>query len=297
MANNNIAIIGLGRWGKNLLRNFRALKNVSIKYLFDKDKKVFDSINPGGAKTAENYLQILKDKEVDSLVIATDIKTHYRLAKEALSYNKNVFVEKPLSGKKEEVKELIGLARKKSLVLFVDYLYFYSPAVKKIKEIINSGALGPIRSIRAVRFHPVRPGPIRDNVVIDLFPHDFSILSFLLNDFPDKVFSFSLPEEADIILHYKSGLVADIGLSRASFKKRRTYCISGEKGLIVWDEVNCPGRLKIYNPQAEIIKTENSEPLAECCRDFIRRCQDKNLPDSKVSIEFVKAYKKIWESN
>lgn len=177
----NIGFIGIGYWGKNLIRNFKKLRDVRIRYLCDINTNVFDSIDTRGIKTVNDYSEILKDGSIDAVIIATNISTHYKLARESLLAGKHVFVEKPLSVKREEVEELTNLAKRKRSVLFVDYTLLYSPSVKKLKEIIELDNIGRIYSIRINRLN--LGGIEKDiDVIIDLLPHDISVLYYLLND-------------------------------------------------------------------------------------------------------------------
>lgn len=318
----NIGFIGIGYWGKNLIRNFKKLRDVRIRYLCDINTNVFDSIDTRGIKTVNDYSEILKDGSIDAVIIATNISTHYKLARESLLAGKHVFVEKPLSVKREEVEELTNLAKRKRSVLFVDYTLLYSPSVKKLKEIIELDNIGRIYSIRINRLN--LGGIEKDiDVIIDLLPHDISVLYYLLNDFPKEVLSTgskNLQEEAKdyaaVLCKYDSGVIASINLSRINYEKERTYYICGMKGVVVWDDSKLGNNLKLINNSyspvdrktyGKFLPSESSvnvsfpkldfyDPLSKICEDFVKRCKDKNYVDYELSIKIAEIYTAIKKS-
>lgn len=293
----NIGIIGAGYWGKNLIRNFGNLKNVRIKYLCDKNKDMFNDTEKQEIKIVSDYQEILKDSSVSAVIIATNIPFHYKLAKDSLLAGKDVFVEKPLAIKQEESEELSDLAKSKKLILFVDYTLLYSAPVKKMKEIIEQDKIGRIYLLKINRFNHPRIGQGQD-AVIDLLPHDISVLYYLFDSFPNKVLAIGLNEHIAVFLKYNS-CVVNIDLSRISYKKERTYHIYGEKGMIIWDGLKSDNNLKLINDSyKEIVFSEIDfdEPLVRVCQDFIKRCEDRNYLDNELSIQISKIFEAIYKS-
>src|SRR5881275_3236417 len=139
-----LALIGYGYWGPNLFRNFSNLKNCKVSAVADSRKERLNLIAEQypHTKLYTNPDDVFNDREIDAVVIATPVYSHYELAKKALESGKHVLVEKPLTSNVDEAKELIELAEKKKLLLMVDHTYLYTSAVIRIKQLIDSGDLG-----------------------------------------------------------------------------------------------------------------------------------------------------------
>jgi predicted dehydrogenase len=181
-----VGVIGLGYWGPNLVRNFYKHPETAVKALCDLDEKRVARIKmqykdiPVG--TAD-YRELLKS-DVELVAIATPPETHYKLAKEALLAEKHILVEKPFTKTSAEAEELINIAERKNLKIFVDHTFVFHPVVRKMREILSKGGLGEIYYFDSER---VNLGLLQTgvNVVWDLAVHDFSIISYL---FPDLNF-------------------------------------------------------------------------------------------------------------
>lgn len=278
----NIGIIGIGNWGKNLVNNFKELS--FIKYLCDK--------NSEDPKVISDYHKILQDQSIDAVAIATDINTHYQIVKDALLSGKHVFVEKPLCIKEEEAKELYTIAKEKDLVLFVDYILIYSLPVKKIKELIKN--IGNVHLLKINRMHPERVGQ-KDNAVLDLLPHDLSVLYYLFGKHPKEVLAEGVDECISFLLKYDS-FIANISLSRISYDKERSFKIYGDQGVIVWDDLIENNIKLIKEKEVSFSEKDTKGPLFNSCNDFIKRCQNKNYLDSELSIQVCKIFKAINKS-
>jgi len=293
----NIGIIGAGYWGKNLIRNFGNLENVSIKYFCDKNKDMFKDIKDQEIKIVSDYQEILTDDSVNAVIIATNIPSHYKLTKDSLLAGKDVFVEKPLAIKQKEAEELFDLAKAKKLILFVDYTLLYLSPVKKMKEIIEQDQIGKVYLLKIDRLNHPRAGQGQD-AVIDLLPHDISVLYFLFKSFPDKVLAIGSNEHIVIFLRYSSYIV-NIELSRISYKRERAYYVYGEKGMVIWDGLKSENNLKLIDDlykETVYSEIDLNEPLAKVCQDFAERCMDRNYLDSELSIQISKIFKAIDKS-
>src|SRR3954454_3862322 len=174
----NLGIIGYGYWGPNLVRNFFAAKDCFIKYVADTRverlqqlKMTFPSIT--GLDDAN---KIIYDPQIDALVIATPVSTHFSLAKEAILQGKHVLIEKPMTSSVQEAEFLINLAEQRNLLLMVDHTFLYTGAVEKIKQLMNEGELGKINYLDSTRINLGLFQP-DINVLWDLAPHDISILN------------------------------------------------------------------------------------------------------------------------
>jgi UDP-2-acetamido-3-amino-2,3-dideoxy-glucuronate N-acetyltransferase len=187
----NIAVVGAGYWGKNLVRNFYELG--ILKTVCDKNKKNLIKIkkNYSEVNITPKLSDLLKDRQIQALVIATPAVTHYHLVKQVLTAGKDVFVEKPLSLDIKEAKELVKLAKDKKLVLMVGHLLFYHPAFIKLKQLITRGQLGKIIYIHSNRLNF---GKLRkeENVLWSFAPHDTSLIIDLMERLPKRVGSHGI---------------------------------------------------------------------------------------------------------
>nr|MBL0717381.1 Gfo/Idh/MocA family oxidoreductase [Desulfobacterales bacterium] len=183
-----VGVIGCGYWGPNLIRNFVQLNESDVARVADLDSgrlKHMRSLYPG-IETTSDYRDIISDSEIDIVAVATPVHTHFTFGKEALLAGKHVFIEKPIAASVREVEELIDLAQKKKRKLMVGHTFEYTGAVRKMKEIIDSGELGEIYYINSQRLNL---GLFQQdiNVLWDLAPHDISIILYLLGCEPESV--------------------------------------------------------------------------------------------------------------
>ena len=229
----SVGVVGLGYWGPNVLRNIIDLDKFKDIYCYDidrskldKNKRKFPSI-----KLVSSYGDIINNDDVNCVFICTPPATHYQLARDALFSGKNVLIEKPITVNVKEAEELIEISRKKSLKLMVGHTFEYSPAVEKIREIIEKGILGDIYFILMTR---INLGIHRKDVSViwDLATHDLSILFRLINEMPEKISAVSnsfvkdgLKDVAFINLKYSTGTIVNINVSWLSPKKIRETII------------------------------------------------------------------------
>ena len=209
-----VAVVGLGYWGPNLLRNLVELDEAEVVVMCDKREERLEHWGrryPAVERTS-SYLEVLSDDDVDAVVIATPVSTHFDLASRALQFGKHVFVEKPLAASSEEAAELVRLARRAGRVLMPGHTFLYSPPVVLVKELIDRGDLGEIYFISSSRVNlGLHQADV--SVVWDLGPHDFSILRYWLGESPTTVSAMSrdcvipgTPDVAFMNLAYASGI-------------------------------------------------------------------------------------------
>lgn len=257
-----LGIIGCGYWGPNLVRNFNNAQDAEMAYCADKDENRLSHIKSLYSKisTTKNYVEILSDKDVDAVVIATPIETHYKIAKEALNAGKHVLVEKPITTSSKDAKELIEIAEKKKRVLMVDHTFEYSSPVRKIREIMEKGELGQIFTIDMIR---VNLGLFQEkvNVISDLAPHDISMLLYYLNEMPIAVRAFGksyvregIEDDAHISIEFKNNVVANLHVSWLDPCKIRRTTIVGNRKMLVFDDVAADEKIKIYDKGVAIQK-------------------------------------------
>jgi predicted dehydrogenase len=247
-------VIGLGYWGPNLLRVLSEAPDVEVKWICDLDPQRLTRIGrryPSCARTDDVDL-LLNDEEVDALLIATPVFTHFELASRALQAGKHTFVEKPLASSSESAAQLLELAEQEDLVLMCGHTFVYSPPVRAVKQLIDAGEIGDVFFISSNRVNLGLHQP-DVSVIWDLGPHDFSILLYWLGEAPRTVRAVGrdsivrgIPDVAFVNLAYSSGIVANVELSwLAPSKLRRTVIVGSEK-MVVYDD-GMPEPVRIFD--------------------------------------------------
>jgi predicted dehydrogenase len=240
------AVVGLGYWGPNLVRNLHELPTADLSVVCDLNPALVEKIGRRypGVRTSTSLDEILADESIEALCIATPVATHHPLALAALGAGKHVFVEKPLAGSSEQAAELVAAARDAGLVLMPGHTFLYSPPVNTIRELISSGELGDIYFVSTSRVNLGLHQPDA-SVVWDLAPHDFSILRYWLEETPVRVSALSrgcvlpaTPDVAFINLEYGSGIVAHAELSWLSPSKLRRTTVVGSQKMVVYDDTS-----------------------------------------------------------
>jgi len=250
-----VAIIGYGYWGPNVFRNFNELNKVLITYCCDLDTEKLKIVKQKypTVETTTDYEEILNSENVDAVVIATPVSTHYSLAKKALKSGKHVWIEKPMTEKSKEAKELISLAKRKKRILFVDHVFIYTQPVIAIKKFIDTGKLGDIYFFDSVRINLGLFQP-DTNVIWDLAPHDISIMCYLLGKLPQSVSVFAnshivsnVEDTAYLSFKFRNGVSAHVHVSWLSPVKIRRSIIAGSNKMIVYDDLESAESVKIYD--------------------------------------------------
>jgi predicted dehydrogenase len=240
------AVVGLGYWGPNLVRNLFEVPGAEVACVCDKRASALEKIRRRYPAVAcrRSYASVLNDKSIDAVVIATPVATHYALAAAALRAGKHVFVEKPLAACSEEASDLIDLARERGLALMAGHTFLYSPSVNMIRELIAAGELGDVYFISMSRVNLGIHQP-DVSVVWDLGPHDFSILRYWLDETPTHVSAVSrgcvIPDKPDIAfinLEFASGVITHVQLSWLAPSKLRRTTIVGSRQMIVYDDTS-----------------------------------------------------------
>lgn len=301
----NIAVIGYGYWGPNLARVWSQSKVAKLKYVCDvkENRLAVAHVNCPGAIMTTDYMEILKDPEIDAVNIVVNIPNHYEIAKKALLHGKHILVEKPLVPSSKEMVELMALAEQKQRVVMVGHTFLYSPATLKIKEYITEGAIGNIDFIQLSR---INLGKVKHdyNVIWDLAPHDFSILEFWLNKMPEwiqvvgksSVYQ-NVCDVAFINMQYTGDILVNINLSWLSPVKLRQTYIVGDKKMITFDDTHPSEKIKLYDMGVDLVnepnsfgeiqltyrsgdnyvpRVDNTEPLVNESEHFVE-CIEKNL--------------------
>ena len=281
-----IGIVGYGYWGKNLVRNFYYLKGCHIEYVCEKNEKnakrcssTYPNIN-----VVNNFETLLNDQNVDAIVIATPVDSHYPLSKLALEAGKHVLVEKPLTSSYQEAEELVELANLKAITLMVDHTFLYTGSVMKLKELVNDNKLGDIQYVDSTRInlglfqHDV-------NVLWDLAPHDISILNHLLEKKPISVQATGVSHTqneieniAFLTLKYENNIIAHFNCSWVSPVKIRQMLIGGTEKMVVFNDMEPTEKIKIYDSGYQ---HENDDDRNDILVDY--RTGDINVPKIKMT--------------
>ena len=264
-----LGIIGYGYWGPNLVRNFFEHPLCSIKAVADLNpdrlhvvKKRYPSI-----MVTTDTDKLLTDKEINAIVIATPVNTHFALARNALLHDKHVLVEKPMTTSVSKAKKLIDLAFKRTRVLMIDHTFIYTGAVSKIKAIIDSGAIGRLQYFDSMR---TNLGLFQKdiNVLWDLASHDIAILRYLVDEKPQTVQAIGashtlkgIENIAYLILKFKSGLIAHFNCSWSSPVKIRMTLIGGDKKMIVYNDIEPTEKIKVYDSGLDLKKNRDKTKI------------------------------------
>ncbi|HEY4035219.1 MAG TPA: Gfo/Idh/MocA family oxidoreductase [Ktedonobacteraceae bacterium] len=252
-------IIGWGYWGPKIARNLDSIPHTSVTMVADLDEGRLASISmhQPGIRTTTNVEDVFTS-DVDGVVIAAPVRTHFNLAKKALLHGKHVLVEKPLTTSVQEAEELIALAKRLNLVLMVGHTFEYSPAVNELRKLVQSGDLGKVYCVETER---VNLGLFRSdtNVIWDLAPHDVSILLYLFGKTPEQVnvqaHSHLLPDICDIAhldLEFADEMTAHIHVSWLHPCKIRRVTVIGDARMVIYDDTNPSEMIKVYNKGADI---------------------------------------------
>ena len=255
-----LAMIGVGNWGKNVLRNFASLPNVELKAICDPAAANLQraaALHPG-VPTATDPEAILASKEIAAVAIATPATTHHGIAKKALEAGKHVFVEKPMAMSSSEARDLVAAAERAGRVLMVGHLLEYHPAVDKLKELVGSGELGSIRYLYSQR---VNLGVVRkdENAWWSLAPHDISIALYLIGKEPVSVAargaSFLNKGIEDVVfanLAFEGGVTAQVHVSWLDPHKLRKFTIVGSKKMVTFDDGDSTEKVRVYDKGADV---------------------------------------------
>jgi predicted dehydrogenase len=259
MTNVHFGVIGWGYWGPKLARNLVSLPHAAVTMVADQDVNRLASlaVDQPLLKTTTLPEDVFRS-DVDGVIIATPVRTHYQLAKAALLHGKHVLVEKPLTADVAEAEELVDLAAQLQRVLMVGHTFEYNPAVNELRRLVQGGDLGKIYCIEAER---VNLGLFRSdiNVIWDLAPHDISILLYLLGKKPERVkvqahahLQPHIHDIAHLDLEFADRMTAHIHLSWLHPCKVRRVTVIGDARMVVYDDTNPAEMLKIYNKGADV---------------------------------------------
>jgi predicted dehydrogenase len=305
-----IAIIGVGYWGPNIVRNLAGLNDVSVAGICDSSSSALKRIGQQFPNIClyNDVEELISNNQVDGIVIATPASTHYELAKKALERGLHVMVEKPLATNISNAKELISMAERNDLTLMVGHTFLYSNFVREVKKRIESSELGDILYIYSQRLNL---GRIRDDVDVlwNLAPHDISIINYWMNSMPTDVMASGLcylnkdKGISDVVfaqMNYGNGVCAHLHLSWLDPLKVRRMVVVGSKKMLVYDDADGEKPIQLFDKGVEkefvapsdfsefryklrsgdllIPRVETKEPLKEELAHFVDCINNKRRP-------------------
>lgn len=259
-----VAVVGYGYWGPNLVRNVTSSSTMELAALCDRDPKRADAFRARmpGVTVQPDFDELLLDQTIDAVVVATPPNTHYPLCKRALQAGKHVLVEKPMAKTAKQARELKELADQRGLVIMPGHTFLYSPAVNKVRDLINDDAVGEVYFVTSSRMNLGNYQP--DGVVCDLAPHDLSILMHWL-DRPvvqvsasaRNIFQENVPETAFITLTFEGGTTANVQVSWLAPRKVRQMMIVGSRRMISYDDTLSDEPVRLYDRGMEFSTPES----------------------------------------
>lgn len=260
-----LGMVGVGGWGRFVVRNFHQNPNCDLKYICDADEQLLarqSGLYPS-AKLTTDFQAVLDDDAVDAVAIVTPAPTHYALAKAALLAGKHVYVEKPMTLTAEHSEELVELAEKLDRKLMVGHLLEYHPAVARMKSLIDSGELGDLHYMYCQRLNL---GVVRnnENAFWSLAPHDISIILYLFEAEPCDIEvsgqSYLQPGIEDVVfatLHFPDGRMANIHVSWLDPHKTRSMVVVGSEKMLVFDDMQPTEKVRVFEKRALVSGAAN----------------------------------------
>ncbi|MBX2991941.1 MAG: Gfo/Idh/MocA family oxidoreductase [Bacteroidetes bacterium] len=249
-----IAVVGLGYWGPNLVRNFLSIDGIDGVVACDTLPRRLENIRKKfpTVETTSSFDDVVWRDDIEGVVVSTPVSTHYPLGMRVLKAGKHLLLEKPMASTTTEAEELLDLAYAKMLTLMVDHTFVYTSAVQKMKELINKGDIGDVLYFDSVR---VNLGLFQHdtNVIWDLAPHDISIMDYLIDGKPVAVSCvgvnhFSEYEDvAYVTVHFAEKLMAQFHVNWLSPVKVRKILLGGTKLMVVYDDMEASEKIKVYD--------------------------------------------------
>jgi predicted dehydrogenase len=303
-----LGVVGVGGWGKNLVRNYHLSPNARLRWICDLDEKKRESAQKQfpAERTTAQFDELLDDPELDAVVIATTAPSHFKLCKAAMLASKDVYVEKPFVLSVADAEELIRIADQHQRILMVGHLLEYHPVVEKLKDLVDSGELGDVRYVYSQRLNL---GTVRgdENAMWNFAPHDISVILYLLGKSPTDVsargqcyLQLGIHDVVFLSLNFNGKSMGHVHVSWLDPHKTRKLTIVGSRRMAVFDDLEPNEKLKIYDKGAEINMNydrfaeyvglrfgditipyiRSSEPLQIECEHFLNCVRTREQPRS-----------------
>jgi predicted dehydrogenase len=263
-----VGVIGYGYWGPNIVRNLHGQKNAQVVMVCDKSSTALGRARKAypGVQTVSDPLELLRSPDIDAVAVITPVWTHYELARMALENGKHVFIEKPFTSSSAQAEELVELAARKNLTIMVDHTFLFTGAVRKIRELTESGALGDLYYYDSLR---VNLGLFQHDVSViwDLAPHDLAIMDHIIKAEPQAIVATGekhlngVEDVAYITIYFPRNIIAHINVNWLSPVKIRTTLIGGQKKMVVWNDLVADEKVRVYDKGVQITSGEGIRDL------------------------------------
>ena len=313
-----VAVVGVGSWGKNLARNYYEIPQCELKYVCDVDESNLARLRAQmtGPKFVSEYAEVLRDPDLQAVVIATPAPTHYDFCKRALAEGKDVYVEKPFVLRVRDAEELVEIAESQGRILMVGHLLEYHPVVNRLKELIESGELGDVYYVYNQRLNL---GTVRgdENALWNFAPHDISSILYMLGREPTDVAATGqcylqggIEDVVFLTMNFGDHMMAHVHVSWLDPHKIRKTTIVGSKKMAVFDDLEANEKLKIYDKGAASLADYDSfaeyvtlrfgditipyvkmtEPLRLECLHFLECVRERKKPvsDGRDGLRVIK---------
>jgi predicted dehydrogenase len=260
-----LGVIGCGHWGPNHVRTFNSLRESRVDAVADLDEERLERMRGlySGLRCERDYRLILNDPNIDAVVVATPVSTHYEIVRESLLAGKHVLCEKPLCQRSNQGEELVELARTSGRLLMVGHVFLFNPGIVKLKELVDIGELGTLQYLAASR---ANLGVFQEdvNVVYDLCSHDISIFNWLVGSEPEVVSAMGasfvrsgVEDVAFVSIKYPGNILAHMHASWLDPKKVRQITLVGNRQMATWDDLQPTSPVAIYDKGANAIQDYN----------------------------------------
>jgi predicted dehydrogenase len=263
-----VGVIGYGYWGPNIVRNLHGLDSTRAEMVCDMSPKALARVRKAypGIKAVSDPNEVLRSPDIDAVAVITPVWTHYELAKKALENGKHVFIEKPFTSSSAQAEELIELAARKNLTIMVDHTFLFTGAVRKIRELTESGALGDLYYYDSLR---INLGLFQHDVSViwDLAPHDLAIMDHIIKGEPEAVVATGerhlndVEDVAYMTIYFPRNVIAHINVNWLSPVKIRTTLIGGQKKMVVWNDLVADEKVRVYDKGVQISSGEGIRDL------------------------------------
>lgn len=283
------AVIGAGYWGPNIIRNLQENPDCDLRVVCDRDEQKLMRLRSASKvnyRLERDVAELWRDDALEAVAIATDIGTHYTLARQALEAGKHVFVEKPLATTAQECRELGELAERQNRVLMVGHTFIYNAAVSALKGIADSGELGDLYYLHAQRLNLGRIQTTL-NALWSLAVHDIAIALHVFEEYPCQVRAwgnaFITPNVEDVVfvnLQFPSGRLAHLHASWLDPEKKRQVTLVGSRKMAVYDDVSLDRKLMLHDKGVEKVLRDNDQAEYRNFSEFqlLTRSGDVHIP-------------------
>jgi len=263
-----VGVIGYGYWGPNIVRNLQGLDSARTEMVCDKSASALARVRKAhpSIRAVSDPAEILLSPNIDAVAVITPVWTHYELAKIALENGKHVFIEKPFTSSAAQAEELIELAARRKLTIMVDHTFLFTGAVRKIRELTESGALGDLYYYDSLR---VNLGLFQHDVSViwDLAPHDLAIMDHIIKGEPEAIVATGerhlngMEDVAFMTIYFPRNVIAHINVNWLSPVKIRTTLIGGQKKMLVWNDLVADEKVRVYDKGVQIASGEGIRDL------------------------------------